>query len=137
MSIMKNTIFFILFFQGLTNLFGQEGQIIKVNSIEEATNISLAKARELIKNRENRIIISYEYMYNLDDINIGDNDYVKTYEYPMDIYKKGEFVYILKVLINVDKNIYINTSLFKCTKQSKKRIELTHIQNDINTYLIE
>ncbi|WP_445456794.1 hypothetical protein [Flavobacterium sp. HNIBRBA15423] len=117
---MKNTIFFILFFQGLTNLFGQEGQIIKIHSIEEATNISLAKARELIKNRENKIIISYEYMYKLDDINIGDNDYVKTYEYDMDIYKKGEFVYILKVLINVDKNIHINTSLFKCTKQPKK-----------------
>lgn len=133
---MKNLICLILFV-GFVNLYGQEEQVVKVGSIEEATTISLSKARDLIKDKNDKIIISYEYVYNLDNIGLSENDYVKIYEYDMNSFKNGEYVYILKILINVDRAIYIDTLLFKCIKKSKKNIELTYIQNDTSTYIIE
>jgi len=133
---MRNLVIFIFSFIGIINLYSQEEKVVKVSSIEEATNKSLLKTRELFKNREDKIIISYEYIYNIEDLELGKNDFVKIYDYDMNKYKKGDFVYILKVLISFNKDLYVKTLLFKCTKKSKKNIELTHMQNDSVMYQI-
>lgn len=134
---MKIIYFLLITFIGITISKAQtfNENIQQVNSIEEATNITLKDIKGITKSE--KVIISYEYLYNLDSINLSDYTFVRKYEYDLNNLKRNESLFLLKILIDIDTEIYLTPILFKATKHKKNNIELTNITIQTDNFMVE
>lgn len=133
---MKIIIFLFLSFVSTLLLKAQthDKDIELVSSIEEATNIILKDIEEIVDGE--MIIISYEYLYNLDSINLSNNTFVKKYDYDLNILKKNDSLFLLKVLIDFDTETHLTPLLYRVIKHKKNKIELTYITIQSNDFVV-
>lgn len=125
----------LLFIIFSVNVFGQKDTLV-VNSIEEATNISLNKVRELYKEYSNDIIVSYEYKHHKENLKLNENESIENYDCNVFHLKKGDYLFLYKILIKVSENIHLSTVLYMCEKDSKKLQSISPIYSDETTYII-